>query len=92
MLNCFDIENNCFINELFNRIFMNFDILTLELIKGKEIITSTKKSHYSVIIDDSPSVVEHYLKENQEGIVYLPIRNYNSYLVNKHQERICCIL
>lgn len=70
----------------------HFDILTLELIKGKEIITSTKKSHYGVIIDDSPSVVEHYLKENQEGIVYLPIRNYNLYLVNKYKERIRCIL
>lgn len=66
----------------------HFDILTLELIKGKEIINSTKKTHYDVIIDDSPSVVEFYLKENENGVVYLPFRNYNAYLLNKYGDRI----
>ena len=54
-----------------------FDMISLDLVKGKEIITSTKNIYYDFVIDDSPSVVEYYLENNRDGKVYLPLRKYN---------------
>jgi len=47
MLNCFEITNDCFINELFNRIFTNFDILNID----KDILDICKKYNYECDIN-----------------------------------------
>ena len=65
-----------------------FDFISLELVEGKSIITSTKNIYYDIIIDDSPSVVEYYLENNKTGKVYLPLRKYNSFLLEKYRNRI----
>lgn len=65
-----------------------FDIITLELVEGKKIISSTKNTHYDLIIDDSPSIVEYYLDNNDKGKVLLPLRKYNEYLLEKYKNRI----
>lgn len=65
-----------------------FDLISFDVVKGKEIITSTKNLYYDIIIDDSPFVVEYYLKNNKEGKVYLPVRKYNEFLLEKYPNRI----
>lgn len=67
---------------------ISFDLISFDVVKGKEIITSTKNLYYDIIIDDSPFVVEYYLKNNKEGKVYLPVRKYNKFLLEKYPNQI----
>lgn len=62
-----------------------FDDIVIEYIQGKKVIFSTKDYHYDVIVDDSPYVIEDYLKNNKEGKVYLPVTEYNKFLLDKEE-------
>ena len=73
--------------EMFDRLlFKNvFDNIIIEYIQGKKVIFSTKDSHYDIIVDDSPYIIEDYLKNNKEGKVYLPVTEYNKFLLDKEE-------
>lgn len=40
-----------------------------------------KPIDYDVVIEDSPNYIEHYLKHNKKGIVFMPIWEYNKHLI-----------
>lgn len=45
-----------------------------------------KPTHYDVMIDDAPHNIENYLEKNPNGIVYMPLREFNKHL--KDNKRI----
>jgi len=48
-----------------------------------------KPIDYDIIIEDNPIYIERYLKENENGLVYMPLWTYNKYLLpNNHIEVI----
>ena len=42
---------------------------------------SEKPTHYDVMIDDSPKNIINYLNQNKKGIVLMPLRRWNKYLL-----------
>lgn len=65
-----------------------FDDIRTEMVVGKNIVKSTKDIDYNIIIDDSPYIVENYCKNNEKGIVYMPVTSYNSFLLSKYPNQI----
>ena len=44
-----------------------------------------KAIDYDIVIDDNPTYIEHYLKNNKSGVVFMPKWNYNEYLLPNKQ-------
>lgn len=65
-----------------------FDDIRTEIVADKNIVKSTKDTDYNIIIDDSPYIVENYCKNNEKGIVYMPVTSYNSFLLSKYPNQI----
>ena len=42
---------------------------------------SEKPTHYDVMIDDSPKNIINYLNQNKKGIILMPLRRWNKYLL-----------
>lgn len=40
-----------------------------------------KSTDYDIVIDDNPNYIIHYLEEKPNGIIYMPIWNYNEFLI-----------
>jgi 5'(3')-deoxyribonucleotidase len=65
---------------------VNFDEIIFDVEYG--IGHSEKPIHYDVMIDDSPKNIINYLNKNETGIVYMPVRKWNSYLLMKGIDRL----
>lgn len=51
-----------------------FDEIIIDYEKGEH---SPKLTTYDIMIDDAPHNIEQYLKENDNGIIYMPLRPWN---------------
>lgn len=43
-----------------------------------------KPTDYDIIIEDNPRFIQRYLNENKNGLVYMPVWEYNKHLLQKY--------
>lgn len=63
-----------------NEDFKIFDEFIIDMEKGAHM---PKNTHYNVMIDDAPHNIENYIKENPQGLLYMPLRPWNKQFMDK---------
>ena len=69
-----------------NVYFQLFDEIIVDMEKGMN--HSPKPTHYDVMIDDAPTNIKNYLEMNHNGIVYMPVRKFNEYILDWECDRV----